>query len=101
MAIQDILVPDIGNFDSVDVIEVLIKAGDTVAKEDSLMTVESDKASMDIPSPFSGLVKVVKIIVGDKVADGALIVTMDVIVSATAPAVARGRPEPAPGPGGR
>ena len=46
----EILVPDIGNFDSVDVIEVLVKAGDTIAKEDSLVTVESDKASMDIPS---------------------------------------------------
>ena len=87
MAIQDILVPDIGNFDSVDVIDVLIKAGDTVAKEDSLITVESDKASMDIPSPFSGVVKEVKIKVGDKVAEGALIITMDVSDSATAPAV--------------
>ena len=61
MAIQDILVPDIGNFDSVDVIEVLVKAGDSVAQEDSLITVESDKASMDIPSPFSGVVKEVKV----------------------------------------
>lgn len=82
MAIQDILVPDIGNFDSVDVIEVLIKAGDTVAKEDSLITVESDKASMDIPSPFAGVVKEVKMNVGDKVAQGALIITMDVSDSA-------------------
>ncbi len=78
MAIQDILVPDIGNFDSVDVIEVLVKAGDSVAKEDSLITVESDKASMDIPSPFSGVVKEVKMKVGDKVAQGSLIITMDV-----------------------
>lgn len=78
MAIQDILVPDIGNFDSVDVIEVLVKAGDTVAKEDSLITVESDKASMDIPSPFAGVVKEVKIKVGDKASEGSLILTMDV-----------------------
>lgn len=48
--IVEVLVPDIGNFDSVDVIEVLVKAGDTIAKEDSLITLESDKASMDIPS---------------------------------------------------
>jgi len=82
MAIQDILVPDIGNFDSVDVIEVLVKAGDTVAKEDSLITVESDKASMDIPSPHAGVVKEVKMKVGDKVAQGALIITMDVSDSA-------------------
>ncbi|MDI1361045.1 dihydrolipoyllysine-residue acetyltransferase [Methylotenera sp.] len=82
MAIQDILVPDIGNFDSVDVIEVLVKAGDTVAKEDSLMTVESDKASMDIPSPYSGVVKEVKVKVGDKASQGSLILTMDVSNSA-------------------
>jgi pyruvate dehydrogenase E2 component (dihydrolipoamide acetyltransferase) len=75
---KDILVPDIGNFDSVDVIEVLIKAGDTIAKDDSLMTVESDKASMDIPAPFAGVVKEVKIKVGDKAAQGTLILTMDV-----------------------
>jgi pyruvate dehydrogenase E2 component (dihydrolipoamide acetyltransferase) len=87
MAIQDILVPDIGNFDSVDVIDVLIKAGDSVAKEDSLITVESDKASMDIPSPFSGVVKEVKMRVGDKVSEGNLILTMDVSDSAYTPVV--------------
>jgi len=84
MAIQDVFVPDIGNFDSVDVIEVLVKAGDEIAKEDSLMTVESDKASMDIPSPFSGIVKEVKIKVGDKAAQGHLILTMDVVEGAAA-----------------
>ncbi|MEY3885059.1 MAG: hypothetical protein RIS87_834, partial [Pseudomonadota bacterium] len=78
MAIQDVFVPDIGNFDSVDVIEILVKAGDEIAKEDSLMTVESDKASMDIPSPFAGVVKEVKMKVGDKAAQGGLILTMDV-----------------------
>jgi pyruvate dehydrogenase E2 component (dihydrolipoamide acetyltransferase) len=88
MAIQDILVPDIGNFDSVDVIEVLVKAGDTVAKEDSLITVESDKASMDIPSSHSGVVKEVKMKVGDKVSEGSLIITMDVSDVAAAPAKA-------------
>ena len=86
MAIQDILVPDIGNFDSVDVIEVLVKTGDSVAKEDSLITVESDKASMDIPSPFSGVVKEVKMKVGDKVAQGSLIITMDVTDAGAVPA---------------
>lgn len=95
MAIQDILVPDIGNFDSVDVIEVLIKAGDTIAKEDSLITVESDKASMDIPSPYSGVVKEVKMKVGDKVSEGSLILIMDVSDSAAAPAVeAKATPQP-------
>jgi len=77
MAIQNVLVPDIGNFDSVDVIEVLVKAGDVIAKDDSLMTVESDKASMDIPAPFAGVVKEVSIKTGDKVAQGTLILTLD------------------------
>jgi len=77
MAIKEVLVPDIGNFDSVDVIEVLVKAGDTIAKDDSLITVESDKASMDIPAPFAGVVKEVKTKVGDKVAQGHLILTLD------------------------
>ena len=85
MAVQDIFVPDIGNFDSVDVIEVLVKVGDTIAKDDSLITVESDKASMDIPAPFSGVVKEVKIKVGDKVAQGTLMITMDVNDAAAKP----------------
>jgi len=86
MATQDILVPDIGNFDSVDVIEILVKVGDTVAQEDSLITVESDKASMDIPSPFAGVIKELKMKVGDKAAQGSLILAMDVADSAAAPA---------------
>ncbi|MBA3695215.1 MAG: dihydrolipoyllysine-residue acetyltransferase [Methylotenera sp.] len=86
MVIQNIVVPDIGNFDSVDVIEVLVKAGDTIAKEDSLITVESDKASMDIPAPFAGIVKEVKIKVGDKVAQGGLILTLEASDAAAKPA---------------
>lgn len=78
MTSKDVFVPDIGNFDSVDVIEVLVKAGDTIAKDDSLITLESDKASMDIPAPFSGTVKEVKLKVGDKVAKGVLILTLEV-----------------------
>lgn len=77
MAMKEVLVPDIGNFDSVDVIEVLVKAGDSVNKDDSLITLESDKASMDIPAPFSGTVKEVKIKVGDKAAQGTLILTLE------------------------
>lgn len=77
MAIQQVLVPDIGNFDSVDVIEVLVKEGDSVAKDDSLITLESDKASMDIPAPFGGVVKSISIKVGDKAAQGDLILTLD------------------------
>ena len=77
MSLQDVLVPDIGNFDSVDVIEILVKAGDTIAIDDSLITVESDKASMDIPAPFAGVVKEVKIKVGDKIAQGHLLLTLE------------------------
>lgn len=73
----DVLVPDIGNFDSVDVIEVLVKVGDVIAKEDSLITVESDKASMDIPSSHAGTVKEVKVKVGDKVAKGTLVLQVE------------------------
>ena len=77
MSLKEVLVPDIGNFDSVDVIEILVKAGDTIAKDDSLVTVESDKASMDIPAPFGGVVKEVKLKVGDKIAQGHLILTLE------------------------
>lgn len=77
MSLKEVLVPDIGNFDSVDVIEVLVKAGDTIAKEDALITVESDKASMDIPSSLSGVVKEVHIKVGDKTKQGGLILTLE------------------------
>jgi pyruvate dehydrogenase E2 component (dihydrolipoamide acetyltransferase) len=78
MSVKDVLVPDIGNFDSVDVIDVLVAPGDTIAVDDSLLTVESDKASMDIPAPFAGVVKEVKLKVGDKIAEGHLILTLDV-----------------------
>ncbi len=73
----EVIVPDIGNFDSVDVIEVLVKVGDTVAKEDSLITLESDKASMDIPSSDAGVVKEIKIKVGDKIAKGSPILVLE------------------------
>ena len=74
--IKDVLVPDIGEFDAVEVIEVLVKSGDTVSVEDALLTMESDKASMDVPSPFSGTVKTVKIKAGDKVSQNDLILTL-------------------------
>jgi len=80
----EIVVPDIGNFDSVDVIEVLVAVGDTIAKEDSLITVESDKASMDIPSSHAGLVKELKVAVGDKVAKGSLILVIESAQAAAA-----------------
>lgn len=75
--ITEVLVPDIGNFDSVDVIEVLVQVGDTIAKEDALITLESDKASMDIPSSHAGVVKEIKVKVGDKVTKGSLILLVE------------------------
>ena len=65
-----ITVPDIGNFDSVEVIDVIVKIGDTIKKEDSLITVESDKASMDIPSTHEGKVTAINLKVGDKIKKG-------------------------------
>lgn len=70
---REIKVPNIGDFEAVEVIDVLVKAGDTVAKEDSLITLESDKAAMDVPSPFAGKLTEVKIKVGDKVSEGDVI----------------------------
>lgn len=91
----EVVVPDIGNFDSVDVIEVLVAVGDTIAKEDSLMTVESDKASMDIPSSHAGVVKELKVAVGDKVAKGSLILLLENSAADTTetPAAAQAAPE--------
>ena len=67
---SEILIPDIGNFDSVDVIEILVKPGDKVSKDDPLITLESDKASMDIPATESGVITEIKVSVGDKVKEG-------------------------------
>ncbi len=94
----EVIVPDIGNFDSVDVIEVLVKVGDTVAKEDSLITLESDKASMDIPSSDAGVVKEIKIKVGDKVAKGTPILVLEAEAGASAatPKTEAPKAEPAP-----
>ncbi|MGZ5084099.1 MAG: dihydrolipoyl dehydrogenase [Usitatibacter sp.] len=77
MAAIEIRVPDIGDFKDVPVIEILVKPGDAVRKEDSLVTLESDKATMDVPSTHAGTVKEVKVKVGDKVAQGTLIAILD------------------------
>ncbi|SDK38605.1 dihydrolipoamide dehydrogenase [Methylophilus rhizosphaerae] len=94
----EVIVPDIGNFDSVDVIEVLVAVGDTIAKEDSLITVESDKASMDIPSSHAGIVKELKIAVGDKVAKGSLILVLESAAAATEAKPAEAAPKETPAP---
>jgi len=75
--IKDILVPDIGDFDGVEVIEILVSAGDQIAVEDPLVSLESDKAAMEIPSPYAGTVKEVKVKMGDKVSEGSLLITME------------------------
>jgi dihydrolipoamide dehydrogenase len=76
-------IPDIGNFDSVEVIEILVKVGDSIALDDSLITVESDKASMDIPASQAGVVKEIKVKVGDKVAQGSPMLLLQVEAAST------------------
>src|SRR6188474_2922194 len=85
---SQVVVPDIGDFKEVEVIEVLVKPGDAVTKEQSLVTLESDKATMEIPSPSAGVVKELKIKVGDKVAKGSPILELDSKEEAAAPAPA-------------
>ena len=96
MAIIDIQVPDIGDFDEVAVIELLVKPGDTVKAEQSLITVESDKASMEIPSSAAGVVKELKVKLGDKVKQGSVVLTLEAEGAAAAPAAPAVAPSPAP-----
>lgn len=77
MKTKEIVVPDIGDFDEVEIIELLVAEGDTIAAEDSLITVESDKASMEIPSSDGGVVKEVKVAIGDMVAEGSVVVVLE------------------------
>jgi len=77
MSVLEVKVPDIGDFKDIPVIEVFVKPGDKVAAEDSLVTLESDKATMDVPSPAGGVVKEVKVKLGDKVSEGTMIVVLD------------------------
>jgi len=80
---QEVFVPDIGDFKSVDVVEILVKPGDTVAVEQSLVTLESDKATMEIPSPSAGVVQEVRVRVGDKVSEGSPILVLEAGAAAT------------------
>jgi len=77
MARSEVKVPDIGDFKQVEVIEILVKPGDAVAKEQSLITLESDKATMEIPSPSDGIVQSIRVKVGDKVSQGSSILLLD------------------------
>jgi dihydrolipoamide dehydrogenase len=93
MSLMEIHVPDIGDFKEVEVIELLVKPGDTVKPEQSLITVESDKASMEIPCTHAGVVKELKVKLGDKVAEGSLLLVLEVAqVSASPSAPAQSAP---------
>jgi pyruvate dehydrogenase E2 component (dihydrolipoamide acetyltransferase) len=98
MASIEVKVPDIGDFDEVSVIELLVKPGDTVKPEQSLVTVESDKASMEIPSSSAGVVKELKVKLGDKVKEGSVLVVLE-STTAGAPSGQAGSPPPQPSPG--
>ncbi|MFM8864656.1 MAG: biotin/lipoyl-containing protein, partial [Limnohabitans sp.] len=114
MALVEIKVPDIGDFDEVAVIELLVKPGDTVKAEQSLITVESDKASMEIPSSHAGVVKELRVQLGDKVKEGSVVLMLEAagagadavaapapaaVPAAAAPAGGAAAPPPAPGAG--
>ena len=96
MSIVEVKVPDIGDFKEVEVIELMVKPGDTIKVDQSLVTVESDKASMEIPSSHAGVVKEIKVKVGDKVAEGSLVLLVEEAGgAAAAPAAAAPAPAPA------
>lgn len=92
-SIKEVFVPDIGDFKEVDVIEVLVKPGDTIGQEQSLITVESDKATMEIPSPAAGVVKELRVKTGDKVSQGSLMLLLEAAEGATE---MQQKPAPAP-----
>jgi pyruvate dehydrogenase E2 component (dihydrolipoamide acetyltransferase) len=93
--VSQVVVPDIGDFKEVEVIEVLVKPGDAVSKEQSLVTLESDKATMEIPSPNAGVVKEIKIKVGDKVSKGSTILVLDDKTNGEAPHEPKAQPQAA------
>jgi len=97
MSTIEVKVPDIGDFKDIPVIELFVKPGDTVKAEDSLVTLESDKATMDVPSPAAGVVAAVALKVGDKVSEGTLVLTLDTGAAGDAkPAAQTAAPSPPP-----
>ncbi len=95
----DIKVPDIGDYKNIPVIEIYVKVGDTIAVEDSLLTLESDKATLDVPSSHAGIIKEIKVKVGDKISEGSVVVVLeadDASTSSTAPAATAPVPAPTP-----
>src|SRR5713101_4195114 len=95
LAAIEVKVPDIGDFKDVPVIEVLVKPGDTVKAEDSLVTLESEKATMDVPSPSAGVIKEVKVKLGDKVSEGNVIVVLEAARARASAAPAQAAAAPA------
>ena len=98
MSLTEVKVPDIGDFKEVEVIELLVKPGDTIKVDQSLVTVESDKASMEIPSSHAGVVKEIKVKVGDKVSEGTLVLLLEENAGTAAPQPAAQAAAPAPAP---
>ena len=95
----EVKVPDIGDYDAVPVIEIHVKVGDTIAVEDALVTLESDKATMDVPSSAAGVVKEIRVAINDKIAEGTVVVVLEAADAATAPAsAAASTPAPAAAP---
>jgi pyruvate dehydrogenase E2 component (dihydrolipoamide acetyltransferase) len=94
-AASDVLVPDIGDFSEVPIIEILVAPGDTVAPEDPLVTLESDKATMDVPAPFGGVVQELKVSVGDSVSEGTVLLTLATADAADAEQATESQAEPA------
>src|SRR5690348_18380566 len=82
--VSEVKVPDIGNYTNVPVIEVLVKAGDTVAKDQGLVTLESDKATMEVPSSMAGVVKEVRVKLGDAVSEGTVVAVIETAAAAAA-----------------
>src|SRR6266511_1681722 len=97
MSTIEVKVPDIGDFKDVPVIEVFVKPGDAVKAEDSLVTLESDKATMDVPAPAAGTVEEIKVTVGDKVSEGSVILTLEAAAESPA-AVSKPASPPSPQP---
>src|SRR3990172_1214639 len=92
--IVEVKVPDIGDFKDVEVIEILVKPGDTVAKEQSLVSLESDKATMEIPSPEAGVVKSITVKIGDKVSQGSPLLSLDAAGAGDSRKVPEAGPQP-------
>src|SRR5436190_15787799 len=94
----DVKVPDIGDFKDIPVIEILVKPGDTVKPEDPLVTLESDKATMDVPAPAAGTVKELRVKVGDKVSEGSVILALETADAGAVKPAAPAQPAKTPAP---